>query len=192
MKEKFAKSRNCIFIKLKSKAGFSLLELLVAVIVLLLVSGGLATASTVANNQFVKSMRNSEAQELYTNLKSLLDYELRHVDTSNSNALVYDETTGVVSKFHSKTYSSSSINEAGTLVSIDDDNNETEYGEIAFSNNSAQYNRLLGKAAYPHDIQAKVTIYYDEDNNIFTVDTVIAVNDEPILENKPYQVIPLN
>ena len=189
MKEKIFNLKKRIFRKLKTTAGMSIMELLVASLILLLASGGLATASSLASRQFVKSVRNSEAEELYTNLKTLLEYELRHVDTSNELDLIYNESSGRVEAFHSISYSSSSEDQAGRLVAIDSDDNEVTYGELAIRIGD-KYNRILGRAAYPNNLQAKADIYYDSSKNIFTVDIVIAVDDTPILDGKTFQVIP--
>ena len=57
--------------------GFSLIELLAAILILSLVSGGLVTGVMLSNKQYKSSIRQSEASELYNTISSLLNYELK-------------------------------------------------------------------------------------------------------------------
>ena len=67
----------------KSK-GFSLIELLAAILILSLVSGGLVTGVMLSNKQYKSSIRQSEASELYNTISSLLNYELKLTKVKHS------------------------------------------------------------------------------------------------------------
>lgn len=154
--------------KLKSKAGMSLLEVLCAVLILLLVSGGLTSAVTLAANQYQKSLRNSEAQVLYSSLRTILSHELaytKEVKTDSELGLIFSPPSMTLD------YSYSSI--------MTDNSGKNGYGQIVFQNpeNSAEYKYILGKAAYTKGLLANVTsITYDEDTYYFTVKLSIGYN----------------
>ena len=187
MRDEIRNIKNSILRKLKSAAGVSIAELLVATIILLLASSGLVAVANLANHQFMRSVRQSEAESLYTNLETLIYYEFQHVDTTDPNALYCDES-GKVLMFHSVSFSSESGGAAGTLVSLDDNDQVAEYGQLAFCIGGA-YNRILGQSAYQNDLAAKADISYNSSAGIFTVTLTIAM-DNTIIKQASFDVIP--
>ena len=153
-----------IKIKLKSKAGMSLLEVLCAVLILLLVSGGMTSAVTLAVNQYQKSMRNSEAQVLYSSLSTVLGHELAYTTNIKVNSL----ENGAVQQFLSQNFAIEH-----NLSTIMTDNSGTNgYGQILLGNsaNPEESMNILGKAAYTKGLLAKVTsITYSNTTHYFTV-----------------------
>lgn len=149
--------------KIKNSKGFTMIELLVSTLIVVLVSIGLAAGVALANRQFIKMNRYSEAQELYSTLNTLLTNELRY-----TNSVVIKN--GNVDSFFSVTYALK--NERTSLVVLDEDGNETllDYGQLALGNNG-QYNRLVGSASYTsYNLGAKAVVTYDADKKLFTVD----------------------
>ncbi|MBR2008586.1 MAG: prepilin-type N-terminal cleavage/methylation domain-containing protein, partial [Peptococcaceae bacterium] len=69
---------NCITKKLHSKRGMTLVELLSALIILSLVTGGMAAAVSLGSQQYQKSMRDAEAMVLYSTLWNNLTGILVH------------------------------------------------------------------------------------------------------------------
>lgn len=155
--------------KLKSRKGMSLLELLCAVLILLLVSGGMTSAVSLAANQYRESMRNSESQVLYSSLKTVLSHELAYT----TNILIGSD--GAVKQF----LPPNATLEHSLSTIMTDESGENGYGQIVFGNISdpTQRNPVLGKAAYTNGLLAKVkSITYSNDTNCFTIYLSIGVD----------------
>lgn len=157
----------------KSK-GFSLIELLAAILILSLVSGGLVTGVMLSNKQYKSSIRQSEASELYNTISSLLNYELKL-----TNEVKLDGDKLVAFKSISYQINESSLckiyvlYESGYLAG---DN----YGQIAFGNDDKK-NHLLGNAAYTNGLGAKLNITYSETDNMFTVDLDVGYDTKSVI-----------
>lgn len=154
--------------KLKSRAGMSLLEVLCAVLILLLVSVGMTSAVTLAANQYQKSLRNSEAQVLFSTLRTVLSHELAY-----TSYIENDPNLGVIILPPSIPLDYS----YGAITT--DDSGEKGYGQIVFANpnDSTERNFVLSKAAYTKGLLAKVTsITYSNTTHYFTVYLSIGYN----------------
>lgn len=172
--------------KLSSRKGMSLGEMLVAVLLVLLVSAGLVAGVALSQRRFVSSLRQSEAQELYSSLSSLISNELRYT----TNVYYVNGSSDEVVSFYSVTYA---IKEDLTkLVALDSDGNETEdYGELALGV-SGNYHRLLGSASYSNDLGAKANVTYDEEKKLFTVTLDVGVKNGNSILSQTFQVRALN
>lgn len=161
----------------KSK-GFSLIELLAAILIVSLVSGGLVTGVILSNNQYKSSIRQSEANELYNTISSLLNYELKL-----TNEVKLDGNKLVAFKSISYQIDESSLCNIYVLYKsgypVADDN----YGRIAFGNDDKK-NYLLGNAAYTNGLGAKLNITYDDTDNMFTVDLDIGYDTKSVIHQK--------
>lgn len=148
--------------KLTNSKGLTFVELLAATLIMLLVSMGLVTGIALSNKEFILSVKQSEAQELYSTLSSLITNELRY-----TTELTYKENNEVET-FYSVTFA---IRDAATsLVSLNENDKETtDYGYLALGN-SGDYNKLLGDASYPNSLGAKCKVYYNQTGNYFTVE----------------------
>lgn len=180
--------------KLKDSKGFTLTELLVATIIMLLVSLGLATGVALSNRQYINSIRQSEAQELYSTLSSVISNELRYTTKVYIDSSVSASTDGAkINGFYSKTYSPSSSNSKPYILIIDENGNETtDFGQLAIGQ-ASNYNRVLNSAVYSKNLGVKVKIYYDEYNNLFNVDLEVGViNGDTIISNRWFSVRALN
>ena len=174
---------NRIFLKLKNNHGLTMVEMLCAVLILLLVSQGMAAGVALANRQYEKSIQTSEAQELYGTLRTILSNELRY-----TTDVTLQPGSNQVGSFFSRTYA---IKNAETsLVALDENGEECSYGELALGNNGS-YNRLLGSASYPHRLTAKASVQYQETDQIFTVNLIIAIENEPCIEES-FQIRAMN
>lgn len=161
--------------------GFTLSEVLVATILMLLVSLGLTTGIALSNKQFVNSIQQSEAQELYSTLSSLISNELRFTTQINLN-------NGDVLSFYSFTYALE--DRETSLVSLDEKGNETEtYGYLALGSNK-KYNKLIGDASYPNNLGANGTIKYKD--GYFVINLKIGTIEGKEIISKTFNVIPLN
>ena len=165
--------RNRIINKIRSYSGMSLLEMLCAILILLLATGGMTTAVSLAAKQFQMSMRNSESQVLCSTIKTVLGNELAYTTEIQVDAL--NDEKGNVLKFQSQNYT---IEES--LSAIRTDNSGTDgYGQILLGNSedTSESLNILGKGAYPHGLGAKVTSFtYDNKTYCFTVQLSIGYN----------------
>lgn len=170
---------------MNNSKGFSLIELLAAILILSLVSGGLVTGIILSNNQYKDSIRQSEASDLYNTISSLLTNELKY-----TNQVELDETNKVIA-FKSISYQidESILCEIYTLYESGF-NAEGHYGRIAFGDKDNK-NYLLGNAAYTSDLGAKVSVYYNDTNKVFTVNLDIGYKDKSII-NQEFNVRALN
>lgn len=171
---------------MNNSKGFSLIELLAAILILSLVSGGLVTGIILSNNQYKDSIRQSEASELYNTISSLLTNELKY-----TNQVELKAGTNKVEAFKSISYQIDDSNLCKIYVLYESgfpaDGN---YGRIAFGDIDNK-NYLLGNAAYTNDLGAKVNIYYDDIKKIFTVNLDIGYDDKSIIQH-PFDVRCLN
>lgn len=159
---------------LRSKEGFTLTEVLATVIILGLVTAGMATAITVGVQQFNKSMALSEGQQLYSSISRLLENDLRFSGTPDAS--------GPVTSYQSINYSDE---RTLYLEALDDDGNvvspsngeTTGYGQLALCSHddgSVVKNYLLGRAAYNYGLRAKVERFdYDATSHNYTIELVI-------------------
>lgn len=158
--------------KLRNSKGMTLSELLVATIIMLLVSLALTTGVALSNKEFVSSIRQSEAEELYSTINNLISNELRY--TSSINA-----TNNVVTSFQSMTFTPRNSSKSAIILLDDDGDALTydDYGQIAIGDEN-NHNRILGSASYTKNLGAKVNITYTNRANhsdYFTVRLQIGV-----------------
>ncbi len=169
--------------KLRNNHGMSIGETLVAVLILLLVSAGLASGVSLASRYYTKTVRTSEANELYSTLESLISNELRY-----TNCAEFDGSGNLVN-FFSKTFP---IHDDYTNIAIvdGDKNLSNNYDYVAIGNND-NYNLILSKASYPNELGAKInSIKYD--NGCFVVDLDIGTDEIGSLVTKAFSVRCLN
>ena len=165
---------------MKNNKGFSLIELLAAIVVLSLVTGGLVTGVILSSNQYKESIRQSEASQLYNTISSLLTNELRF-----TNKISYKEGTNEVEAIKSVSYQIDESNLCKIYVLYESGYPAgNDYGRIALGDNDKK-NYLLGNATYTNDLGAKIhSITYDEISKLFTVDLDIGYKDKSIIRNK--------
>lgn len=157
----------------KSK-GFSLIELLAAILILSLVSGGLVTGVMFSNKQYKSSIRQSEASELYNTISSLLNYELKL-----TNEVKLDGDKLVAFKSISYQIDESSLSKIYVLYESGFPAGDS-YGRIAFGNDDKK-NYLLGNAAYTNGLGAKLNITYDNTDKMFMVDLDIGYDTKSVV-----------
>lgn len=157
--------------KLKNSIGFTLSEVLVAVLIMVLASIGMVTAVVLSNNQLTKQTRLSEANELYTTLSSLITNELRYTNEISFGNGNY------VSSFYSSTYAQKNTTVNPSLVLVDEEGNivSNDYGYLALGSEKP-YKLLVGVSTYgSYDLGANATIQYNQNLNLFTVTLKIGV-----------------
>ena len=157
-------------IKRKNKSGFTLVEMLCSVLLIGLISAGLARGVSLAFYQYKRSVRHSSSYQLFTTLQTLISNELKY-----TNKVTLDENKNV-KEFYSVTYALEK--NTTSLYILDKNGNVTDgYGEVAVGDGS-KFNYLLSSKSYSDSLGAKCNITYDESSKIFTVELKIGVNDE--------------
>lgn len=187
--------------RLKSAAGFTLTEVLATVIILGLVTSGVAMAVTVGTQQFTQSMANSESRMLFSTLQQDMKNDLSYTST-----LFSDETPsgdGVVSVTGYKSLHHGDKNADLYLKALDDDGTVVEpavgSGDLTYSGQLALcsmdgkvINRLLGKAAYNYGLTARArSLTYDPKTKLFKVNLAIDSADG-VLVDETFSVKALN
>ena len=166
---------NRITSKLYSSRGMTLVELLSALIILLLVSGGMAAAVSLGSQQYQKSMRDAEAMVLYSTLMTVLSNELMYTtDIRVDN----DKGIGNVAQFMSQNY----VIEGNLSTLMTDNADGNDYGKLLLGNskNTDEYMSVLGKASYTRGLSAKVTKFqYHNSEHYFIVELSIGYQGAP-------------
>ncbi|MGN0169639.1 MAG: prepilin-type N-terminal cleavage/methylation domain-containing protein [Lachnospiraceae bacterium] len=161
------KFQNNMWKKIRSNSGMSLLEMLCAVMILLLVSGGMTTAVSLAARQYQISMRGSEAQVLCSTLKTVIANELAYttdirVDTLNESG------EGNVKMFQSQNY----VIKGNLSTLMTDESGINGYGQILLGNSAdtGESMNILGKASYSNGLLAKISsVTYSNRTCCFTL-----------------------
>ena len=161
--------------KLYSSRGMTLVELLSALIILLLVSGGMAAAVSLGSQQYQKSMRDAEAMVLYSTLMTVLSNELMYTTDIRVDD---DEGIGNVAQFMSQNY----VIEGNLSTLMTDNADGNDYGKLLLGNskNTDEYMSVLGKASYTRGLSAKVTKFqYHNSEHYFIVELSIGYQGAP-------------
>lgn len=160
----------------KQNAGYTVVEMLATVVVLLLFTGLMVTGVKMAVDAYSTSMTISEAQTLSATLQATVSDELRYA-TRLTVTTVTDENGNIINKVE------------GVF--------SPTYGEGAsFTTNESGHVLLCGKKilsdkAYPHGLKANVTID-DYSKNIFTVTVRVYLTPGDYLSEVTFDVKNLN
>lgn len=163
----------------------SLGELLCAVLILTLVSGGMASAVALGVRQYQQSMRTSEAKILCSTLETILRSELAYTTQIKLNE---DDT---VAQFQSQNFA---IKGNLSTLMTDGAGQQSGYGHVILANcdNPDEYMNVLGRGAYTNGLLAKVDSFtYDTLNHCFTVQISAGCDDETYA-TRMFQVINAN
>ena len=151
----------------KRCGGYTLVELLCVVVVLLLVSMLTSTGVRLSVSSYVKSVSFSEAQILCSTLRTTVSDELRY-----SGSLLLD-TDGTL-RFFSQSYADTT--DANGLACFSQD----DQGRVLLGGN-----KLLPNKAYPYGLAAEVTLEsYDKQTQLFHVRIRVTRNSETLAETE--------
>ena len=160
-----------------------MIEMLCVVILVSLLSMGMATGVSLAQKEFEKSMQRAQAPQLFTTLENILTNELRYTNR-------YKAQGDNVESFFSVTYALRK--DLTSVVSVDEGGNVIDgYGQIAFKAGET-YKPVLGQSAYPDGLGAQVTSIKLK-GSYFRVHLEVGSNSsaDPLIEGE-FDVIPLN
>lgn len=139
--------------KKRAKAGFTLVEMLCSVVLVILVSIGLANGVQLAVESYTRSIIHSESQVLCETLTTAVSDKLRNCKEISPNAVplqFFCEGVGKNSSFAS-----------------DSDGHVLLGNQAQLAQNEQ---KLLPDRAYPYGIRASVEVKeYDAQNRVFTV-----------------------
>ena len=167
--------------KLRSRAGVSMLEMLAAMLILVLVAGGMVTAVTLANRQYVNSMRQSEANTLSSTVRTILTDELGYASR------IWVDENGHVVKFLSRSYQDPDW--ASTIATDAEDGG---YGHLIYKDlqDDTRSRELLSRSAYPNNLGACVdSVTYAD--GLYTVELRIGCGEEEYLA-VTFQILAVN
>ena len=163
--------------KKRAKAGFTLVEMLCSVILVILVSIGLANGVQLAVENYTRSIIHSESQVLCETLTTAVSDKLRNCKEISPNAdpiQFFSEGVGQNSSFVT--------DEAGHVLL----GNQAQLAQGE--------KKLLPDRAYPYGIRASVTLdKYDTDTQIFYVTVQVKDStDTEVLASSVFEVHCLN
>ena len=172
----------------------SLGELLCAVLILTLVSGGMASAVSLGVRQYQQSMRTSEAKVLCSTLETVLRSELAyttHIELDGENVINF-QCKNVPKDREWRNFAKLTT----------DAETHGDYGYIILANcdDPSEYMEILGKGAYTNGLLAKVDkdqstdkeiFTYNKSNHCFTVQISVGCNGQTYATRR-FQVINAN
>ena len=152
----------------RKKSGFTLVEMLCAIIVLLLISMLMAVGIKTAVTAYEKEVTHSESQILCASIRTVVSDELRYSGTT--------EKSGKTITFFSQTY--------GKAVSF----TSNEDGQVLLGGN-----KILAKKAYPYGMMARVELLsYDETTRVFSAKVTVTDKNGKTLAESAFEVEQLN
>lgn len=159
--------------KLCDRRGFTLTELLCAVLIVLLISALLLVGIRFAGRTYNSAMKLSEAQELCSTLTSVISDKLRFCGT-----VTQDENGGVTQIF---------IQNIGSVEGQGEAFQISDKGQLLLGDSP-----LLSGGAYPRGLRVRnVSLSYHSDTEVFTV--VLQVGDaQDVLSETTFDVQRLN
>ena len=154
----------------KSRGGFTLVEMLCAIVVLILVSMLMVTGVRLGADSYAKSVSYSEAQVLCSTLKTTVSDELRY-----SGSVLLDADDKVTPKgFFSQTYTNQTNPNQFPGFSQD------ENGRVLLGGN-----KLLPNKSYPYGLKASVTLErYDKTTRVFHVKITVTRTTQTLAETE--------
>ena len=170
--------------KLNNCSGFTLVEMLVTLVIVIMVSTMMAEVVKLGVDQYERSLRSSESKVLCSTISTILTSELSYTQE------VHVDSSGNVTKFQSQNFA---IN--NNLSMVDTDGSGTNgYGEIVLANceDSSEVRNILGTGSYTRGLLAKVTtLTYNSAEHCFHVVLSIGLNGSEYM-SYPFDVINVN
>ena len=174
--------------RLRKKNGYSIAESLLALLIVVLLSTGIAAGIAFATRQYNASLSMSESKVLCSSLTNILRSEL-----STTRKITVNAVGKVVSIQPSPNYRTAGVAETeaekqSTLRALRN-GVESSYGELMLGEQP-----LLPTAAYSsYELNASADVRYDDDPGIFEVTLTIYSSDgSKELVSNTFEVIPLN
>lgn len=169
----------------RNKKGFTLVETLCAMIMMVLVTSIIVGGLQFTTNNFSKMMSISEAQVLSKTLSTAVADELRYAFDIKPNQYSTYKGSSVVT-YKSTNYGSEDdtfdpyidVDQEGHLIIIENDKIENS-------------NKLVSDKVYTYGNTANIHIEYSEEKSIFSVKLEIFNSDKEIIKTTDFDVEPI-
>lgn len=173
------------------KKGFTLSEMLIAVLILSLVTAGVTMTVSLALRHYDRSMRDSESWTLLSSLKSVVESELAY-----TTEIHVDEEGNLIS-FQSQNYAIQDNLSTWTTDQVvlgENGNAHCKPGVVALGNPAdlSEQMPVLGEGIYSRNLRAMVSeATYESESHYFTVTLIITYKDE-VIRTETFQVKNVN
>ncbi|MCF0142539.1 MAG: hypothetical protein HUJ75_04100 [Parasporobacterium sp.] len=137
--------------KLKSRKGVTLVEMLLATLILLLASSAMISAVSFSTTQFNKSFSYSQSLTLSSTIRQILNKELRYADQVSVKQV---NGKYVLDQYFSDSYGQVSL---VTIAKNGEDIDEAEYGLLAVKAGTT-YMELINESTYTNGITVKLLV----------------------------------
>lgn len=167
-----------LFKKLNSKQGFTLVEMLASIIVLVLVTGIISLTVNMSVKYYTQSMRESAAQELCASLSTAVQEEMQYATSIQKQG-----TSGGYSYYSRARQHGSGC----TITAVN--------GQLVVCKNGKDNYGLVGSKAYAYGIVATVNSTWNEADQQFDCTINVLESDAAdarVLATKTFSVHPLN
>ena len=170
--------------KLRSRRGTTLMETLMAVLIMSILGSALTTGMLVSAKSFTKALRGMEKDTLFSTLQYVISYELQYstsitVDPSNNNSVI---------DVQAKTYGKEEYEDADAIRRTFFANN----GRIVYGIEGDECQPILSKNAYPDGMTARVdTLTYDPLTHFFHVELSVLYKNSVIVDKVGFDVLNL-
>ena len=179
--------------KLRSNRGFTLVEMISTLAIVVLITMLVAVGVSLATRTYSQSVELSEAKVLHSTLSSVISNELAQTSTIKPDPKTPVDGGYKLGKFFSRNYGVEDDLCSFRVISSDG----KDYGEIALGSSTTQ-NRLLSSGAYTNGTGAKVSaVYYGAGAKSgepahFEVTLVVYSKDGEELVSNTFDVVPYN
>ena len=164
-----------------SSSGLSLVEMLCAIMILLIVSEGMAQGISLAQRQYEKSIVSSQSKVLCSSISTIVERELAY-----TTEIKMSDSTNVYS-FLSSNY----VIRDEDLSHFFTDQTDGEYGQI-YLGTEEEAKEILGSKAYNRGLTALIRdLRYDQSTYTFTVTVSIGYKGEEYMK-RTFNVINVN
>lgn len=197
------KPKSGLLRRLRGKGGYSIAEALLAVLIVALLSSGIAAGVSFAVRQYNAAMVRSESMVLTSTLTSIIRNELSIIRGGSTVTVVTDGEEKQLDTFFSKNYSSENndddYNRSRFVVATKDavTINDKTYGYLAIQpKDGGTENLLVGRSSYSaYQLKARVvvTVNPTAEGNVESYDVTLSVllPSGDLLTND-FTVLPLN
>ena len=150
-----------------NNSGFSLTEMLVTTIIVVMLCGGVATGVAFAHRQYFASMVHSEAAVLGSSVSNVMRSELSYSEDIQRDSSGRVEFAGV-------SYADSGGSSEFWHMESRKDNSSSEYGEVFFVREDIM-KPMLSSSAYSYGLGVRVVLSSNSDDKVHVV---VAVSDD--------------
>lgn len=177
--------------KLKSRRGFTLMEMLIGIVVMLLITAVILLTVQMSVKYYTTSVRESEAQVLCGSLTNAIKEELEYATAVKGVGSA--DASGVYSDY--TYYSRARAFGSGCKIALYPADDPVNANHIAVRKGADKYYGLVGSKTYSFDLTVgELDIKWDSANSCFLVSIAIQLSptDTTVLASDSFTVYPVN